>query len=85
MGYLTPWDPVYKIPILRNHALRCCFHATFQLHNSPVNYARDLFKPSRDSPGLLVGSEEIFGFGLFVRDVKSGIGLSLFGLNLSHF
>jgi len=45
-----------------------------------VNCARELFKPSKDSAILLVGSEEKFlSFEVFDGDFMSGVGLNLFG------
>jgi len=50
---------------------------SLQLHNSPVNYDRDLFKPLKDSAIFLVCNETkkiVFFVGYFV----SVIGLGLF-------
>jgi len=62
--------------------MSCYFHATLQLHNSPVNCARELFKPLKVFASLLVCNEEKFqvlGFRFFVVDVISKVGLGLFG------
>jgi len=44
VGWLTHSVLMYNIFILRNHALSCFFHATWQLRNSPGDCGRELFK-----------------------------------------
>jgi len=59
---------VYECIILWNHALSCYIPATLQLHNSPVNCARELFKPSKESVSILLWNENkiyVLGFGFF--------------------
>jgi len=49
---------------------------------SADDYARELFKPSKDSASLHICNEKTFfvlGFGFFVSDVISGFVLGLFG------
>jgi len=62
-----------------------CFLLSHQLHNSPDECARELFKPSKDSASLRDCNEKIFsGFGFFVSDVVRRVVLGLFGpLHLS--
>ena len=50
-----------------------------QLHNLPVNCARELSKPWKDSVSPLVCTEKKLGFGLFVGDIISGVGFGHFG------
>jgi len=73
--------PVYEYIVLINPALSRYFRASLQLHNTPVDCARELFKPSKDSASLLVCNEKklSFGFSYFVGDVISGVGLGFFG------
>jgi len=60
------------------------FRATLQLHNSPVDYAGKLFKPSKDLASLLDDNEKIIcRFWVFVGDVVSGVGLGGFWPSLS--
>jgi len=42
--------------------MSCNFSATLQLHSSPVDSARELFKPSKDVASLRVFNEKILGF-----------------------
>ena len=74
---LTRWEPVYEYIVLWNDALSYKLHATLQLHNSPADGARELFKPSKDSQSLLV-----LGFGSFVGDFISGVDFWPFWLRL---
>ena len=46
---LIPSAPVYKYIVHWNLTLSCCFCATLQPYNSPVDCARELLKPSKDS------------------------------------
>ena len=72
---LTPSEPVYKYIILRKRY----FCITLQLHSSPVNCAREMFKPSEGSASLRVYNEtKIFGFEFFVSDVIRVVGFSPF-------
>jgi len=54
---LTPLEPTkfrfkrYKLPILAK---------SLQLHNVPVDCARELFQPSKDLVSLVFGDEKIF-------------------------
>jgi len=51
------------------------YHVSWQLHNSPGDFARELFRPSKDAANVRVCNEKNFfvlGFGFFVRDVISG-------------
>jgi len=59
-----------------------CFCATLQIHNSPIDCAKELFKPSKDSASLRVCNDKnIFGwvFVFFVGGVISGVGFGHFG------
>jgi len=38
------------------------FHATVQLHNSPADCARELFKPSKDQASLYFPSKKLGSF-----------------------
>jgi len=61
------------------------FHATLQLHNSPVNCVRELFKPSKYVASLLVCNEKkllVLGSRFFVGNITSGVGFWLFWLIL---
>jgi len=52
-----------------------------QPHNSPVDYVRELFKPSKDSLHLPVCNERNFsslGLWVFAGDVVNGVGLGHF-------
>ena len=51
-------------------------------HNSPADWARELFKPSEDTENLVLLIEIMgsLGFELFVSDVILGVGLGFFGL-----
>ena len=60
LSCLTRWELVYKYIIHWNHVLSCKFHATLELHNSPVKCARELSKPSKDSANLPVCTEKKF-------------------------
>jgi len=55
---------------------------SWQLHNSPGDYARELFKPSKDSTSLQVCNAKknslVLGFGFFVNNIVTGIVLGLF-------
>jgi len=51
---------MYEYIVPENYALSCQFHATLQLHNSPVYCARGLFKPLKDLASLLVCNEKFF-------------------------
>jgi len=62
---LIPLALVYEIFILRNHALNHYFYTTLQLHNSPVDCARQLFKPSKDAASLWACNEKKFDFWVF--------------------
>jgi len=45
-----------------------CFQLTYQLHNSPGDCGRELFKPSKDPASLQVCNEKkfsVWGFGFF--------------------
>jgi len=44
---------VYDILVLRNNTFSFYFHATVQLHNSLGDYAKDLFKISKDVASLV--------------------------------
>ena len=46
---------------------------SLQLCNSPVDCARELCKPSKDSAGLLPCNEKKIGFGVFVGGIINGI------------
>jgi len=59
---LTCSLPVYEYIIL-NHTLSGYIQSTLQLHNSPVDCARELFASSNDSVSLLVCNEKNFSFG----------------------
>jgi len=61
------------------------FRATLQLHNSPVDCARKLFKHSKHAANLLLCIKyfESFGFRFFVGDVMSGVEFRLFWLRLA--
>jgi len=55
---------------------------SWQLHNSPVDCARELFKPLKHSASLIVSNEiSFFGFAshFFVSEFVSKVGLSVFG------
>jgi len=57
---------------LRSSSLHMFLHGEF----SADDCARELFKPSKDSPSLRVCSvKKILGFGFFVSDVISGVVL----------
>ena len=59
------------------------FGAGLQRYNSPVDWARKLFKPSTDSANLLVEIEKKFyvlGLGFFGGDVTGGGVFTFFGL-----
>jgi len=48
------------------------FTITLQHHNSPIDCARELFKPSKGVASLLVCNENILGFEFFVDDILFG-------------
>jgi len=82
---LIPLALVYEIFILRNHALNHYFYTTLQLHNSPVDCARQLFKPSKDAASLWACNEKKFDFwvfSFFVSDLISGVDIWPFWLRL---
>ena len=62
----TPLALVYEILILQNHALSHYFCTTLQLHNLPVDNARELFIPWKDSASLLVCNEKYLSTGFQV-------------------
>jgi len=52
------------------------------LYNLPADWARELFKPTKDVASLLVCIEKnckVLDLGFFVGDVIGGIGLDTFG------
>ena len=83
--FLTPLVPVYEMFVLQKPTLSLYFKATLQLHNSPGNWAWELFKPSKEAARLLVCIKKLesCGFSFFVDDVISGVGLSPKPLKLS--
>ena len=76
------------------HTLKChmshYFHATLQLHNSPDDCARDLFKPSKDSACLRICHEKkiwVLGFSDVTKSSEVGFWpfwLMLPGLGPNH-
>jgi len=60
--------------------MSCYFHTTLQLHNSPANCARKLFKPSKDAATFLdcIKKLESFRFGFYVGDIISVVGFRPF-------
>jgi len=63
------------------HVVLCYFPTTLQLHNSPGDCARKLFKCSKDVASLKVCIEknwQVLDFSFFVSDVISGVGLGHF-------
>ena len=59
------------------------FGAGLERYNSPVDWARKLFKPSTDSANLLVEIEKkiyVLGLGFFGGDVTGGGVFTFFGL-----
>jgi len=83
LNLLTCSVLVYDIRMSKYH-IELYFHATLQLHNSPGDCAKELFKPSKDSASPLVCNEKnvSFGFCFFVGDIISGIGFWPFWLRL---
>jgi len=68
----------YEQILLWNHTLSCTFCTTLHLHNSPVDCAGELFKPSKDTASLLACNEKnykVWDFGFFVGDIISGVRL----------
>jgi len=85
---IPPWKPAdftflasLSNSITEIHVSFLCDYVTSQLHNTPSDYAREMFKASKDAFSLLIWIFKIFlkdlGFGFFVGDAISGIGLSL--------
>jgi len=56
---LTRSLPVYECIILRKQASSRYFRTTLQLHNMPVDCAKELFTPAKDLASLLVCKEKI--------------------------
>jgi len=52
--------------VLWNHALSRYFRATLQLHNSPTDCARELFKCSKDAVSLLIALKKFGKFWISV-------------------
>jgi len=73
---LTPTEPTYKYIEPENQSKSGTFHKSHQLHNSSANYAREMFKPLKDSASLRVCNEiKIFGF--FMNDIIMLPGLEI--------
>jgi len=61
--------------------MSCYFCTALQLHDSPADCAKELFKPSNGMVSLLVcilKKLEVEDFSLFVGDVISGVGFRAF-------
>jgi len=50
---------------------------TLQHHNSPADFVRELFKPSKDAARHLVYNKQYLSFG-FIGDNIKGVGSSLY-------
>jgi len=88
MVCLTPLVLVYDIFVLWTPTFSCYFRATLQLHNSPGNWARELFKPSKDVASLLDCAEKNgkFLISCFLWVMSSvGYGLAFSAKVMGHW